>query len=387
MNRDDLIRPHGGVLVNRVADAESRRDALAAASHMPAVRLTAVQHSDLICLATGVFSPLAGFVGRDEYESILEAMRLPGGTVWTIPVTLAVSSDTAKSIGASGAIALCDPTGQVVGTMEMTDRFPYDKRREAAAVYRTTDTAHPGVARLYAQGDVLVAGPVMLLAPPTDEPFAAFRRDPIQTRVLFAERGWRRIVGFQTRNPVHRAHEYIQKAALEMCDGLLLNPLVGETKGDDISAATRMESYQVLIDNYYPKDRVVLSVFPAAMRYAGPREAIFHAVARKNYGCSHFIVGRDHAGVGNYYGTYDAQKIFDEFTPEELGITPLFFEHTFYCRKCGGMASTKTCPHDGSSRVTLSGTQVRDMLKKGEIPPPEFTRAEVARVLIAGMGA
>jgi len=387
MNRDDLICPHGGVLVNRVADAESRAAALAAALRMPAVSLSAVQHSDLVCLATGVFSPLTGFAGRDEYESILERMRLPDGTVWSIPITLAIPSETAKAIGGSSAIALRDPAGQVVGTMEVTDRFHYDRQREAAAVYRTTDKAHPGVARLYAQGDELVAGPVTLLAPTMDETFAAFRRDPIQTRRLFTERGWRRIVGFQTRNPVHRAHEYIQKAALEMCDGLLLNPLVGETKGDDISAATRMESYQVLIENYYPKDRVVLSVFPAAMRYAGPREAIFHAIARKNYGCSHFIVGRDHAGVGNYYGTYDAQKIFDEFTPAELGITPLFFEHTFYCRKCGGMASTKTCPHDGSSRVTLSGTQVRDMLKKGEIPPPEFTRAEVARVLIAGMGA
>jgi sulfate adenylyltransferase len=387
MNRDDLICPHGGVLVNRVAEAESRAAALAAALRMPAVSLSAVQHSDLVCLATGVFSPLTGFAGRDEYESILERMRLPDGTVWSIPITLAIPSETAKAIGGSSAIALRDPAGQVVGTMEVTDRFHYDRQREAAAVYRTTDKAHPGVARLYAQGDELVAGPVTLLAPTMDETFAAFRRDPIQTRRLFTERGWRRIVGFQTRNPVHRAHEYIQKAALEMCDGLLLNPLVGETKGDDISAATRMESYQVLIENYYPKDRVVLSVFPAAMRYAGPREAIFHAIARKNYGCSHFIVGRDHAGVGNYYGTYDAQKIFDEFTPAELGITPLFFEHTFYCRKCGGMASTKTCPHDGSSRVTLSGTQVRDMLKKGEIPPPEFTRAEVARVLIAGMGA
>jgi sulfate adenylyltransferase len=385
MTRDALIRPHGGVLVNRAADVEARPAAVAAAAALPAIRLTPFQYSDLSCIATGVFTPLTGFVARRDYESILDCMRLANGVVWSIPITLAITSDVAKSVGAKSVVALQDPSGRLVATMEIVDRFSYDKQREATAVYRTTDPAHPGVARVYDQGDVLLGGPVTLLERPSAEPFAAFRRDPADTRRLFAERGWRRVVGFQTRNPVHRAHEYIQKAALEICDGLLLNPLVGETKSDDISAATRMESYRVLIDHYYPKDRVVLSVFPAAMRYAGPREAIFHAIARKNYGCSHFIVGRDHAGVGNYYGSYDAQKIFDQFTPEELGMTPLFFEHTFFCRSCGGMASTKTCPHDGSSRVTLSGTQVRDMLTKGQIPPPEFTRAEVAQVLIDGM--
>jgi sulfate adenylyltransferase len=385
MTADDLIRPHGGVLVNRIAAPGARAAALAAAARMPAVRLNAVQHSDLLCIATGVFSPLTGFVGRADYESIVERMRLASGAVWSIPVTLAVSTDAAASLKSASSIALEDPSGRIVATMEVSEQFGYDKRAEASQVYRTTDEAHPGVARVYAQGDVLLAGPVTLLERPADEPFTAFRRDPDETRRLFVERGWRRIVGFQTRNPVHRAHEYIQKAALEICDGLLLNPLVGETKSDDISAGTRMESYRVLIENYYPRDRVLLSVYPAAMRYAGPREAIFHAIARKNYGCTHFIVGRDHAGVGNYYGTYDAQKIFDEFSPQDLGITPLFFEHTFFCRRCGGMASSKTCPHDGASRVTLSGTQVRDMLTKGQIPPPEFTRAEVAEVLIAGM--
>jgi sulfate adenylyltransferase len=296
-----------------------------------------------------------------------------------------VSTEFAPSIEAGQTIALLDPNGHVAATMTVAGQFAYDKRREALSVYRTEDRAHPGVARLIAQGDRLLAGPITLVQPPVDEPFAAFRRDPAETRRIFAERGWRRVVGFQTRNPVHRAHEYIQKAALEMCDGLLLNPLVGETKSDDISAATRMDSYQVLIDNYYPRDRVLLSVFPAAMRYAGPREAVFHAIARKNYGCTHFIVGRDHAGVGTYYGPYDAQAIFDELPAEELGITPLFFEHTFFCRKCGGMASSKTCPHDAASRVTLSGTQVRDMLSSGQAPPPEFTRAEIAQVLIDGM--
>jgi sulfate adenylyltransferase len=385
MSTDVLIRPHGGTLVNRVAADAARPAALAAAAALPAVRLTPVQYSDVFCIATGVFSPLTGFVGKADYTSILDTMRLANGAVWSIPVTLAVADDVARSIGSRSAIALEDPSGRVVATMEVTEQFGYDKEKEAAAVYRTKESAHPGVARVYAQGDVLLAGPITLLERPADESFASFRRDPVDTRRLFAERGWRRIVGFQTRNPVHRAHEYIQKAALEICDGLLLNPLVGETKSDDISAATRMASYQVLTEHYYPKDRVVLSVFPAAMRYAGPREAIFHAMARKNYGCSHFIVGRDHAGVGNYYGTYDAQTIFDQFTAEDVGITPLFFEHTFFCRNCGGMASSKTCPHEASHRVTLSGTQVREMLIKGEIPPPEFTRAEVAQVLIEGM--
>jgi sulfate adenylyltransferase len=384
---DSLIRPHGGTLVHRIVDQAVRAEAAAKASRLKSVRLNAVQYSDVCCIATGVFSPLIGFVGERDYDSIVECMRLADGTVWSIPITLAVPADAAVSIGAGDTIALEDPDGRVGATMEVTARFGYDKRREAVSVYGTEDQAHPGVARLYAQGDVLLAGPIMLIQPPPAEPFAAFRRDPSETRRLFAERGWRRVVGFQTRNPVHRAHEYIQKAALETCDGLLLNPLVGETKSDDISASTRMDSYQVLIDNYYPRDRVLLSVFPAAMRYAGPREAIFHAMARKNYGCTHFIVGRDHAGVGNYYGTYDAQRIFEQFTAEELGITPLFFEHTFFCRKCAGMASSKTCPHDAASRVTLSGTQVRDMLTRGEIPPPEFTRAEIAQVLIDGMRA
>ena len=384
---DSLIAPHGGALVNREIKVEARRDAIAAAARLPRVALNAVQYSDVCCIATGVFSPLSGFVGRADYESILDRMRLSNGTVWSIPVTLAVANDVAATISPGTSVALEDPSGLVVATLDVTERYSYDKNREAEAVYRTTETAHPGVARLFAQGDVLLAGPITLLERPQGEPFGPFRRDPSETRKLFADRGWRRIVGFQTRNPVHRAHEYIQKAALEICDGLLLNPLVGETKSDDISAATRMESYQVLIANYYPSDRVILSVFPAAMRYAGPREAVFHAMARKNYGCSHFIVGRDHAGVGNYYGTYDAQRIFEQFTHQELGITPLFFEHTFFCTKCGGMASSKTCPHDPGSRVTLSGTQVRDMLTSGKIPPPEFTRAEVAQVLIEGMRA
>jgi sulfate adenylyltransferase len=384
---NDQIPPHGGVLVNRVVPPAGRAEAEQRAAALPSVTLTPVQHADLFCIATGVFSPLVGFMGRDDYESVTERMRLASGTVWSIPVTLAVDAAAAERLPTRGPIALRDPSGRLAGTMDVAERLSADKPREARQVYRTEDTAHPGVARLMQQGDVLLAGPIVLINRPADEPFAEFQRDPIDTRRVFAERGWRTVVGFQTRNPVHRAHEYIQKIALEMVDGLLLNPLVGETKGDDISAATRMESYQVLLANYYPADRVLLSVFPAAMRYAGPREAIFHAIARRNYGCTHFIVGRDHAGVGNYYGTYDAQRIFLEIEPREIGITPLFFEHTFYCARCAGMASTKTCPHQPSDRVTLSGTQVRTMLTDGKIPPIEFTRPEVAEVLIRGMRA
>jgi sulfate adenylyltransferase len=379
-----LIAPHGGALVSRVADPAARAEALRSIAGLPTLTLTAAQRSDVLCIATGVFSPLEGFVGKTDYESIVGRMRLANGTVWSIPITLAVSSGDARRYGEGATIVLADADGTPIATMEVAEEYTYDRKHEALSVYRTDDSAHPGVARVYGQGDVLLGGPITLLNRPS-EPFDQYRRDPEETRRIFTERGWRRVVGFQTRNPVHRAHEYIQKAALEICDGLLLNPLVGETKSDDISAAARMDSYEVLLARYFPPERVLLSVFPAAMRYAGPREAIFHAMARKNYGCSHFIVGRDHAGVGSYYGTYDAQRIFDEFTPAELGITPLFFEHTFFCTRCGGMASSKTCPHDASSRVTLSGTQVRAMLMAGQVPPAEFTRAEVAEVLSRGM--
>jgi sulfate adenylyltransferase len=384
------IKPHGGTLINRLLAGDAREEALQRARGLERIILSDLNLADLEMIATGGLSPLTGYMQRDDYESVVHHLHLANGLPWTIPVTLAISSEQAAHIQIGQSVALVeriDHDEHILAVLDVADKFTYNREVEAEKVYRTTEEAHPGVARLYKQGEVLLGGPISVIQLPAraHQEFADLRYTPEQSRKIFAERGWRRIVGFQTRNPIHRAHEYIQKTALEIVDGLLLHPLVGETKSDDVPADVRVESYRTILDAYYPADRVLLGVFPAAMRYAGPREAIFHAIARKNYGCTHFIVGRDHAGVGKYYGTYDAHLIFDEFTPEEMGITPLFFEHTFYCKACGAVVSLKTCPHDKSQHVVLSGTQVRELLARGELLPEEFTRPEVSRVLMRGI--
>jgi ATP sulfurylase len=365
----------------RLASPARAADLLRLAGAMPALDVEDRTASDLELLGNGGFTPLRGFLGRKDYEAVVSTMRLADGQPFSIPITLSATKAEADRLETGKDVALRF-RGRVVAVLHLEEKFGYDREKEAKEVFRTTDGAHPGVAALMKQGEVLLGGPVEVLAPDIHTEFGEYRFTPTQTRAMFKERGWERIVAFQTRNPVHRAHEYIQKCALEMVDGLLLHPLVGETKGDDIAADVRMRCYEVLLDKYYPEDRTLLGVFPAAMRYAGPREAIFHAVVRRNYGCTHFIVGRDHAGVGNYYGTYDAQKIFSEFAPGELGIQPVFFDHTFYCRGCGHMASDKTCAHDRSLRLALSGTKVRELLREGKMLPTEFTRPEVARTLL-----
>ncbi|MBG1259887.1 sulfate adenylyltransferase [Nostoc commune] len=381
----DAIAPHGGQLVNRIATPEQRAEFLSKADFLPRVQLDDRAVSDVEMIAIGAFSPLTGFMNQEDYDRTVTEMRLANGLVWSIPITLSVSEEVASPLQEGSLIRLDNSRGEFIGVLQLTQKYTYDKTREAIKVYRTDDVNHPGVQVLYNQGTVHLAGDIWLLQREPHPQFPTYQIDPAASRQLFQDKGWKTIVGFQTRNPIHRAHEYIQKCALEIVDGLFLHPLVGATKEDDIAADVRMRCYEILLEHYYPLDRVSLAINPAAMRYAGPREAIFHALVRKNYGCTHFIVGRDHAGVGDYYGTYDAQYIFEEFAPSELGIVPMKFEHAFYCTRTKQMATSKTSPSKPEERIHLSGTKVREMLRRGELPPPEFSRPEVAAELARAM--
>jgi sulfate adenylyltransferase len=381
----DGIAPHGGQLIKRIATHNQLVEFTDKADFLPRVRLDKRATSDLEMIAIGAFSPLTGFMEQADYDSVVENMRLANGLPWSVPVTLSVTQEVAEPLKEGYLVRLDDPKGRFIGVLQLTQKYRYDKTREAVNVYRTDEEEHPGVKVVYDQGDINLAGPVWLLHREAHSLFPDYQIDPSKSRTLFKERGWKTVVGFQTRNPIHRAHEYIIKCALETVDGLFLHPLVGATKSDDIAAEVRMRCYEIMIERYFPESRVILAINPAAMRYAGPREAIFHALIRKNYGCTHFIVGRDHAGVGDYYGTYDAQHIFDEFEPGEMGIVPMKFEHAFYCKRSQQMATTKTSPSVPEERIHLSGTKVREMLRRGELPPPEFSRPEVAAELARAM--
>ena len=380
-----MIKPHGGKLVNRFVEGKEREALDERVPGMPSIQLNAREMSDLEMIATGAMSPLEGFMTREDYRSVLDLMRLANGLPWSVPVVLAIKQKTEDVYDVDSEVALYDCQKNLLGVLHLEDKYKIDKGQEALSILRTADSAHPGNLYLDTVSDVYLGGKISFLHRPRRQILENYRLDPKETRVLFKTKGWHQVVAFQTRNPIHRAHEYLQKCALETVDALLIHPLIGETKPDDIPPELRMKCYEVLLEKYYPKTRVALSVFPAAMRYAGPKEAVFHAILRKNYGCTHFIVGRDHAGVGSYYGTYDAHYIFREFDPEEIGITPLFYDHAFYCKRCGGMASAKTCPHSGPDHVFLSGTKVREMLGHGELPPPEFTRPEVAQLLLEAL--
>lgn len=381
----DRIAPHGGILVNRIATLDQRQEFFDKAESLPRVQLSDRSISDLQMIAIGALSPLKGFMNEADYRSVVKQMRLSNGLPWSVPITLSVTQAVADSLKEGTLVRLDTPAGNFAGILELAEKYRYSKEEEALNVYRTDDLKHPGVQVVDQSGPVNLAGDVWLLERELDVRFPQYQIDPAKSRILFKEKGWKTIVGFQTRNPIHRAHEYIQKCALETVDGLFLHPLVGTTKDDDIPADVRMRCYEILLEKYYPKERVILAINPAAMRYAGPREAIFHALIRKNYGCTHFIVGRDHAGVGDYYGTYDAQHIFDEFEPGELGIVPMKFEHAFYCTLTEQMATTKTSPSTPEQRVHLSGTKVREMLRAGKLPPPQFSRPEVAAELAKAM--
>lgn len=381
-----LIQPHGGQLIHRLISEQQQAKFYREAQTLPKIFISKRTLSDLEGIGIGAFSPLRGFMNKQDYMQVIKNMRLADGTIWSLPITLAVSPFVAERLKVGKQAALIgNQDHEWYGIITIDSIYEVNLFAEAKQVLGTTDTAHPGVQKLLAGQSIYVGGSVYVNNLQPSKSFAHYPYTPTETRNKFEENGWCTVVGFQTRNPIHRAHEYIQKSALEIVDGLLIHALIGETTADDLSAEVRMRSYEVLVRDYYPTKRVLLSVFPAAMRYAGPREAIFYAIVRKNYGCTHFIIGRDHAGVGNYYDTYEEQHIFQQFKVEELGIQPLCFENSFFCQVCDSMVSHKTCPHPHTAHVTLSGTKVRQLLYERIRQPSQLLRPEVAQVLITGI--
>ncbi len=350
-------------------------------TNLPVIRASFKQLSDIYLLAEGGYQPVKGFLSEKEVREVAETMHLTSGEPWSIPIIFPVDDQVAESLRGAESVRIEDESGPAA-VLQIEEIFKLDKSHYARHIFRTEDAAHPGVGWLAEAGDYSIAGKIEVhpdwkFQLPGGLPFS-----PREVRAAVEEKGWKKVIGFQTRNPIHRAHEFVTKIALETADGLLIHPLLGETKPDDTPAEVRLACYNALIDNYYSPDHTLLAGFPAWMRYAGPREAVYHAQVRKNYGVTHFIVGRDHAGVGNYYGPFDAQAIFSEFQPGELGIEAIFFDFVHFCKACGGMTSPKTCPHGKEHQVFLSGTAVRAMLAEGKLPPEEFTRPEVAKILL-----
>jgi sulfate adenylyltransferase len=378
----ELISPHGGKLKQLLESGEYARTAIEEANGLKKVFVSSKEMSDLIMLGIGAYSPLDGFLCREDYESVVEDMRLSCGTLWPVPITLAVTEEVASAVREDDRIALYGAgEKEPLATMLVKDKFDYNRKNEAIKIFRTDDERHPAVQKLMQQGGTYLGGPVTVLSEGGyPENFAEYAR-PEETRAIFQKRGWRSVVAFQTRNPMHRSHEYITKVALEVVDGLLIHPIVGRLKEGDVPAEVRMRCYRAIVDNYYPKQRVIVKVYPMEMRYAGPREAVLHAIIRQNFGCTHFIVGRDHAGVEDYYGPFDAQKIFDTLDRNDIAIKPLKMDWTFWCERCGQMASSKTCPHPDEDHLVISGTELRRMLSGGSTPSVKFSRPEVLDIL------
>ena len=374
-----MIRPHGGKLIERRLDPSRKQEVLERSKGWPRIKLGAESISDVENIAWGVYSPLEGFLGEKEFLNVLNHSRLTNDLPWTIPIVLDVGAEEAKALKLGQDILLTDEAGRPLAAFRLEEKYGYDKETMAARVFGTTDPKHPGVAKVREMKEVLLAGPIDLIEAPTSE-FARYHLTPKETRVLFKEKGWRTVVGFQTRNTPHVGHEYVQKAALTFTDGLFINPVIGRKKKGDYKDEVILASYDELIKHYYLKDRAVMAILKMEMRYAGPKEAIHHAILRKNFGCTHIIIGRDHAGVGSYYSPYAAQDIFEEFP--DLGIIPLFFRSFYYCQKCHSVVNEKICPHPAADQIQFSGTQIRDMLLRGEVPSVEMMRPEVAKVIM-----